>query len=49
VTYEENPLTFHKKKQRLRSIYKKYKVGMIGWEEIDPEDQALLMKYYGVN
>ena len=44
----EDELSFHKKKLRLHGIYKRYKVGMISWEEIDIEDQNLLVKYYGV-
>ena len=41
-------LSFYKKKMRLRGIYKKWKVGLISWEEIDSQDQFLLQKYYGV-
>jgi len=32
----------------LRSVYKQWKVGLISWEDVSPEDQLLLEKYYGV-
>lgn len=37
----------YQEKMRLKMVYKRYKVGMIQWEDIDPLDQALLIKYYG--
>ena len=40
--------SFNQEKLRLRMVYKQYKVGLLKWEEIDPLDQALLEKYYGV-
>ena len=40
--------SFDKKKKLLRSWYKKYKVGMVKWEDIPSDTQALLKKYYGV-
>lgn len=39
-------LSMWKKKQRLRGIYKNWKVGALQWEDISPEDQMLLIKYY---
>ena len=44
----DKELSFFKKKQRLRMIYKQWKVGYLSWEKIDSEDQELLRKYYGV-
>ena len=41
-------LSMWKKKQRLRGIYKQWKCGLITWDQIDPEDQMLLEKYYHV-
>jgi len=39
----------YKEKQRLHMVYKQWKVGLIAWDDIDPLDQALLMRYYGVD
>ena len=44
----DKELSFFKKKQRLRMIYKQYKVGLIQWEDISDEDKFLLRRYYGV-
>jgi hypothetical protein len=44
----DRELSFYKEKVRLRSVYKKWKVGLISWEDVAPEDQLLLEKYYGV-
>lgn len=41
-------LSMYKKKLRLRTIYKQFKVGLIQWEDIAVEDQELLKRYYGV-
>lgn len=40
--------SFNKEKQILRGWWKKYKVGMVKWEQIPPKYQDLLIKYYGV-
>lgn len=45
----DDELSMWKKKQRLRSIFKRYKVGMIQWEDIDYDDKLLLVKYYGLD
>lgn len=44
----DKELSFYKKKMRLRGIYKQWKVGLVSWEQISPEDKLLLQKYYGV-
>jgi hypothetical protein len=48
VLRQSKEKSFDKKKKELRSWYKKYKVGMLKWDQIPPEIQALLKKYYGV-
>jgi hypothetical protein len=40
-------LSMWKKKQRLRSIYKQWKCGLLDWSMISKEDQELLIRYYG--
>lgn len=40
--------SFDQRKKELRSLYKKYKVGMIGQDELSDDDIFLLTKYYGV-
>lgn len=44
---ERNPLTFHKEKLRLRELHKRLRVGLVHWDDVDPQDQALLIKFYG--
>jgi hypothetical protein len=43
----DKELSFFKKKQRLHSVYKQWKVGLIQWEDISEDDKLLLEKYYG--
>jgi hypothetical protein len=45
----DKELSFYKEKVRLRSVYKKWKVGLIHEDDISPEDMILLRKYYGVD
>jgi hypothetical protein len=45
---QDEEVTVWKRKRRLRGIYKQWKNGLILWEDISPEDQILLQKYYGV-
>ena len=44
----DKELSLWKKKKRLRGLYKQWKVGLINFEDLDPEDQLLLERYYGV-
>lgn len=37
----------YKEKMRLRMLHKQLRVGLVKWEDVDPIDQALLVKYYG--
>jgi hypothetical protein len=39
---------FNRQKRELRSWYKKWKVGMVKWEDIPLDQQELLRRYYGV-
>jgi len=38
---------FLKERRKLHQYYKQLKAGMIVWEDIPPDIQILLMKYYG--
>jgi hypothetical protein len=38
----------HQDKAKLRETFKRLKVGMIKWKDIDIKTQNLLIKYYGV-
>jgi len=40
--------SFNKQRLELRSWWKKYKVGMVRWEDIPKKWQDLLLKYYPV-
>ena len=40
---------FNKRKKELRSLYKKYKVGIVTDEDLTDEQRVLLKKYYGVS
>ena len=40
--------SFNKRKEELRSLYKRYKVGLVTEEELTDEERVLLIKYYGV-
>ena len=39
---------FNERKKQLRSLYKKYKVGLVSEEELTDDQRFLLAKYYGV-
>lgn len=39
---------FNKRKAELRSLYKRYKVGLVVEEDLTSEQKVLLIKYYGV-
>lgn len=40
---------FNRQKRELRSWYKKWKVGLIKWDDIPEDQQELLIRYYGVD
>lgn len=39
---------FNRRKRELHSLYKKYKVGLVGEEELTDDQRFLLQKYYGI-
>jgi hypothetical protein len=39
----------HKEKMLLHQTYKRLKVGLVQWEDLSPEDQVLLQRFYGVD
>lgn len=39
---------FNDRKKQLRSLYKKYKVGLVSEEELTDDERFLLMKYYNL-
>lgn len=39
----------YKDRMALRQLYKRYMAGLVAWEDISPEDKALLIKYYGLD
>lgn len=45
---DERRKSFDKRKKELRSLYKKYKVGMLSQEDLTSDEIFLLTKYYGV-
>lgn len=45
---DKNEESFFKRKQNLRGLYKRYKVGLVTEEDLTDEQRALLMKYYGL-
>jgi hypothetical protein len=38
-----------REKERLRGIHKQLKVGILHWDDVDPNDKILLIQYYGWN
>ena len=40
---------FNAEKIRLRSVYKRLKVGLCMWKDVSTEDKRLLRKYYGID
>jgi hypothetical protein len=39
---------FNDRKRQLHALYKRYKTGLIGEEDLTDEQRFLLTKYYGV-
>lgn len=39
----------YKAKMKLHETHKRLKVGLLQWEEVDPDMKVLLMRYYGYN
>lgn len=44
----EEEKEFNAEKIRLRSVYKRLKVGLCSWKDVSANDKRLLQKYYGV-
>ena len=43
-----SPSKFNAERRELRGWWKKYKVGMVKWEDIPENYQKLLLKYYPI-
>lgn len=39
---------FNERKKQLRSLYKKYKVGLVREEDLTDDERFLLKKYYNI-